>query len=95
MGEEEGYAHEREKNPAQNPRTTPRTMASCSRAMSEPRTSGGLISAMYKGESMLKARVNISKNTRRQVRNEETFATMEAEGNAALSGAEKEPSRGV
>lgn len=43
----------RVKNPAQKPKTTPRTIASCSSDMSEPRISGGLISAMYKGESML------------------------------------------
>ena len=43
----------RVKKPAQKPRTAPRTIANCSRAMREPRTSGGLISAMYNGESML------------------------------------------
>ena len=39
--------------PVQNPNTTPSTMESCSRAISEPRTSGGLISAIYRGESIL------------------------------------------
>jgi hypothetical protein len=44
----------RVKKPSQNPATTPKTIDSCSSAMSDPRSSGGLISAMYKGESMLK-----------------------------------------
>lgn len=46
----------RVKNPVQNPKTTPNTIASCSSDMSDPRTSGGLISAMYRGESMLNPR---------------------------------------
>lgn len=33
-------------NPVQNPNTTPRTIENCSSAINEPRTSGGLISAM-------------------------------------------------
>ena len=36
----------RVRNPIQNPKTTPRTIASCSIARSDPRSSGGLISAM-------------------------------------------------
>jgi hypothetical protein len=40
--------------PAQKPKTTPRTIANCSRAMRDPRTSGGLISAIYSGESILR-----------------------------------------
>ena len=52
---EGGDRHSRERviNPVQNPNTTPETIANCSNAMSEPRSSGGLISAMYNGESML------------------------------------------
>ena len=46
-------AQSRVKNPVQNPSTAPKTMANCSRAIKEPRTSGGLISAMYKGDNML------------------------------------------
>lgn len=45
---------ERVMKPVQNPKTTPRTIENCSSAISEPRTSGGLISAMYSGESMLR-----------------------------------------
>ena len=40
-------------NPVQNPRTHPRTIENCSSASNEPRISGGLISAIYNGESML------------------------------------------
>lgn len=36
----------RVRNPIQNPKTTPRTIESCSIAKSDPRSSGGLISAM-------------------------------------------------
>ena len=36
----------RVRNPSQNPKTTPRTIASCSIDKSDPRSSGGLISAM-------------------------------------------------
>ena len=43
----------RVKNPVQKPSTAPRTMENCSRAISEPRTSGGLISAIYSGASIL------------------------------------------
>lgn len=43
----------RVKKPVQNPTTHPRTIENCSRASNEPRVSGELISAMYKGESML------------------------------------------
>ena len=43
----------RVKKPVQNPSTHPRTMENCSSANSDPRTSGGLISAIYKGESVL------------------------------------------
>jgi hypothetical protein len=50
---------DRVKNPAQNPKTTPRTMDSCSRAIREPRTSGGLISAMYRGLNMLQLSVSV------------------------------------
>ena len=46
----------RVRNPVQKPRTHPRTMENCSNANSDPRTSGGLISAMYKGESVLRVR---------------------------------------
>lgn len=52
--------HERVMNPVQKPKTTPRTIDNCSRAMREPRTSGGLISAMYKGASMLEQNICIS-----------------------------------
>ena len=41
-----GYVLSRVKKPVQNPRTAPRTMANCSRAISDPLTSGGLISAI-------------------------------------------------
>jgi hypothetical protein len=40
-------------NPVQNPTTHPKTIESCSSASNEPRISGGLISAIYNGESML------------------------------------------
>ena len=50
-----GPGMERVMKPVQKPNTTPRTMDSCSSARSEPLTSGGLISAMYSGESMLSA----------------------------------------
>jgi len=43
----------RVKKPVQNPSTHPSTIENCSRASNDPRTSGGLISAMYKGDSML------------------------------------------
>jgi hypothetical protein len=43
----------RVKNPVQNPTTHPRTIENCSRASIEPRVSGELISAMYKGETIL------------------------------------------
>lgn len=45
---------ERVANPVQNPNTTPNTMDNCSSAISDPLTSGGLISAMYSGDSMLR-----------------------------------------
>ena len=47
------YIQSRVKNPVQKPRTTPETMASCSKAIRDPLTSGGLISARYSGESIL------------------------------------------
>ena len=50
----------RVKNPVQNPTTHPRTIEKCSSASNEPRTSGGLISAMYKGESILRAIIGSS-----------------------------------
>ena len=39
--------------PVQKPTTQPTTIDSCSRAIKDPRTSGGLISAMYTGVSVL------------------------------------------
>lgn len=47
------YVRDRVKKPVQNPRTTPRTMENCSSAVKEPRSSGGDISAMYKGDRVL------------------------------------------
>ena len=44
----------RVENPVQKPITQPRTMENCSSASNDPLVSGGLISAMYKGESMLR-----------------------------------------
>jgi len=44
----------RVKNPVQKPITQPRTIENCSSASNDPLVSGGLISAMYKGESMLR-----------------------------------------
>ena len=44
----------RVKNPVQKPITQPRTIENDSSASNDPLVSGGLISAMYKGESMLR-----------------------------------------
>ena len=44
----------RVENPVQKPITQPRTIENCSSASNDPLVSGGLISAMYKGESMLR-----------------------------------------
>jgi len=58
----------RVRKPVQKPRTTPKTIENCSNAMSDPRTSGGLISAMYRGANILA--------TRRVNRNDESWCMM-------------------
>jgi hypothetical protein len=58
----------RVRKPVQKPRTHPRTMENCSSARIDPRTSGGLISAMYKGESVLRVGWTIECFERRKPR---------------------------
>ena len=57
----------RVENPVQKPITQPRTIENCSSASNDPLVSGGLISAMYKGESMLRHEKSNKTKKRRPV----------------------------
>lgn len=48
------YSRFLHRKPNQKPTPAPVTIDSCSRAINDPRTSGGLISAIYRGDNILR-----------------------------------------